>query len=98
MGSRKRSARQKQRAAFEEQLYDRDVGQAFERERQRSEDLSDRRDAALLAKACTSKNRYASRTEAEEAIAWCEAQGRTGLTYYRCPHCHGWHLTSHPQG
>ena len=72
------------------------MGVAFEQERQRADELGERREAAREAKACTSKNRYASRTDAEEALAWCERQGRRGLSYYRCPYCHGWHLTSHP--
>ena len=96
MGSRKRSARKRQIDAFESEMAHQDFGTAFERERARTNRLEERRDAVREHKACTSKNRYASRADAEEALAWCEGQGRRGLTYYRCPYCHGWHLTSHP--
>lgn len=86
----------RQREAFEREIGSQEFGRAFERERQRSEDLAERRDAARLAKACTSKNRYATHADAEEALAWCEQRGQRGLSIYRCPYCHGWHLTSHP--
>lgn len=37
---------------------------------------------------CTSKVRYPS------LMAALDAAVRTGLTWYRCPRCRGWHLTS----
>lgn len=37
---------------------------------------------------CTSKVRYGS------LMAAVDAATRTGLTWYRCPRCRGWHLTS----
>lgn len=69
----------------------------FAHEQSRQEGISARREAALREKACESKNRYASRKEAEENLAWCEARGTRGLSIYRCDYCHGWHLTSHPR-
>ncbi len=100
MGSKKRSARERQRAAFEQGLdggtTSGGMADLFEREQRREKDLSERRDAARRYRACESKNRYATRGEALEAIAECERWGRRGLSCYRCPHCKGWHLTSHP--
>lgn len=96
MGSKKRSARQRQKAAFEAELGSLDVGSVFDRERRRNESLAERREDVRREKACESKARYASRADAEEAIRRCEERGRRGLSYYRCPYCHKWHLTSHP--
>ena len=93
MGSRKRSARIRQVEQFKAELGGLD--DLYGRESRRQDELSERRDEARRERACERKNRYATRTDAEEAIAWCEGQGRRGLTYYRCPYCHGWHLTSH---
>lgn len=39
-------------------------------------------------RACTSKRRYNSEIDAMRAAVRC------GLTWYRCPYCHRWHLTS----
>ena len=39
-------------------------------------------------RACTSKRRYNSEIGAMRASA------RYGLTWYRCPYCYRWHLTS----
>lgn len=95
MTSRKRSARARQREEFESQrdgaddLFAREAAAQAKRERQHDE--------ALLKKACTSKRRYASHIEAEDAAAWCADHGRTGLRIYRCPYCGGWHLTSKPE-
>lgn len=94
MGSRKQSARAKQIAQFKASLGGMD--DVFEREEQRREEGSRQREEALRAKACESKNRYASRQEAEEVIAWCAERGKRGLQCYRCDYCKGWHLTSHP--
>ena len=98
MGSKKRSARAKQVAEFKAGLDASGMDDVFAREEQRREGMTARREAALREKACESKNRYASRVEAEENLAWCEARGTRGLSIYRCPYCNGWHLTSHPHG
>lgn len=101
MTSKKRSAREKQVAAFKEQLgaaFDADsMEDVFAREERRRADAAVERDAARRNRACESKNRYASRAEAEEAIASCAAYGRRGLHSYRCDYCGGWHLTSKPE-
>ena len=68
----------------------------FEAEGERVERAAEEHDAAVRRKACESKNRYASRSDAEEAIASCAAHGTRGLHCYRCPYCNGWHLTSKP--
>jgi len=94
MGSRKPSANAKRVKEFKSQLGGLD--DLFAREDERRESLSQHKEAALREKACTSKNRYASHAEAKEAIAACAAHGTTGLKAYKCPHCNGWHLTSHP--
>ena len=97
MGSKKGSARQRQRSAFEAELGASGLGDAFEREWRRTDELESGRDEARRTKACSSKNRYATRADALEAIADCEAHGTRGLSCYRCRYCNGWHLTSHPQ-
>ena len=91
MTSKKRSAQAKQIAAFKAQLGGMD--DLFEREAAHRADVAERKEAALRKKACESKNRYHSRTEAEEAIAACAAHGTRGLHAYRCDFCKGWHLT-----
>ena len=96
MGSKKRSARAKQVAEFKAGLDASGMDDVFAREEQRREGMTARREAALREKACESKNRYASRVEAEENLAWCEARGIRGLAIYRCQYCNGWHLTSKP--
>lgn len=95
MGSRKRTALRRQREEFLGGLGGMD--DVFDRETIRSQQLDDRRDAIMERKACTSKQRYANRREAEAAIEDCAAHGTYGLHCYRCPYCHGWHLTSHPR-
>ena len=80
MGSKKRSAWQKQKAEFAASL----GGQRHDEERA----------AALRHKACERKNRYASRYEAELTAAECAEHGAPPLHVYRCPYCNGWHLTS----
>lgn len=94
MASRKPSARAKQAAAFASEFTD--MSDLFERESQRRDALDAERDQARYEKACASKNRYATRAEALDAIAACAEHGRRGLSAYRCPYCRGWHLTSHP--
>lgn len=94
MGSRKRSAQQRRIAEFKAQLGD--MGELYGRERQRSEHISERREAARRERGCERKQRYATRADALEAIELCREHGTTGLSCYRCEFCHGWHLTSHP--
>lgn len=95
MASHKRSALRKQRNAFEAGLGGMD--DVFAQEENRRKNMDEERAAALKHKACDSKNRYATRAEAEDAIAACAAYGRGGLHTYRCSYCKGWHLTSHPR-
>lgn len=97
MGSKKPSAKAKQIAAFKSQLDGLAMDDLFTREEHRREELAAEHEEALREKACRSKNRYASRAEAEAAILSCADHGRTGLHCYRCPYCHGWHLTSKPE-
>ena len=94
MGSRKPSANAKRVQQFKSQLGGLD--DLFASERNRSDRLLAKKEAALREKSCESKNRYPSQWEAREAIAACEEHGRTGLSAYKCPYCNGWHLTSHP--
>ena len=95
MGSKKRSNWAKQKADFNASLGGMD--DVFARETKRKQHLSEQKDAALRQKTCESKNRYTSKSEAEQAIASCADWGTTGLQTYRCPYCNGWHLTSKPQ-
>ena len=71
------------------------LGDVFAQEERRQRKAKVERDVAMRNKACTSKNRYTTRAEAEGAIADCAAHGTTGLRCYRCAYCNGWHLTSH---
>ena len=96
MTSRKRSARQKQVEAFKAQLSS-DLDGVYARARAERSAAESRREEAYRTKSCASKNRYATRWDAQEAIALCAEHGRTGLTCYRCDFCGGWHLTSHPR-
>ena len=95
MGSRKPSANAKRIHEFKSQLGGLD--DLFAREEHRADEISAKKEAALREKACESKNRYPSRYEAQAAIDACAAHGKTGLHYYRCQYCKGWHLTSKPQ-
>ncbi len=94
MGSRKRSAQQKRIAQFKAVLGGLD--DLYGREERRNEGADERREAVRRQRSCESKQRYATRTEAEDAIALCAEHGTYGLQCYRCSYCHGWHLTSHP--
>lgn len=90
MGSKKKSARAAQRAAFESRLDhelsgDRLVG-AFAREGARHAEH-------LRYRACDRKKRYATRAEAEDAIRACRRHGSRDLHCYECDYCGGWHLT-----
>lgn len=92
MASKKPSANKKRVAEFKSTVAD--FGDLFASESERIEDLAEGRKAAQRNRACDSKNRYASRKEAESAAAWCAVNGRAGLRIYRCKYCSGWHLTS----
>lgn len=72
------------------------VDDLFAREDQRKREAAAERAEARRNKACQSKNRYASRAEAQQAIDSCADYGTTGLQAYKCKYCNGWHLTSHP--
>ncbi|MBQ9007078.1 MAG: hypothetical protein IJ092_12030 [Atopobiaceae bacterium] len=96
MTSRKRSARQRQVESFKAQLSS-DLDGVFARARAERSAAEGRREEAYRAKSCSSKNRYATRWDAQEAITLCAEHGRSGLTCYRCDFCGGWHLTSHPR-
>ena len=94
MGSRKPSANAKRVQQFKSQLGGLD--DLFASEHAREERLSEKKEAARRHKSCESKNRYATKGEAQLAIASCAEHGTKGLKAYRCPYCNGWHLTSHP--
>ena len=94
MGSRKRSARAKEREKFLSSLGSMD--NVFTKEETHQRNAGDEKEEARLMKACLSKQRYATRQEAEEIAALCAQHGTYGLEVYRCPYCRGWHLTSHP--
>lgn len=94
MGSRKRSARAKERTEFFEGLGGMDDVFAKEDERERRQ--AEEQEEARRYKACLSKQRYDTRSEAEATAALCAAHGRGGLQVYRCNYCGGWHLTSRP--
>lgn len=93
MASRKPSARARKIAAFKEERAA-GMDDIFGREEERRRERAAQHEAALREKACLSKNRYATRAEAEAAIATCAEHGRRGLHCYRCDYCGGWHLTS----
>lgn len=97
MGSKKRSAQKRQIAEFKASLagFD-DMDDLFAREDERKRRTQEEHEAAHRQKACESKNRYDSRSEAEAVAAECTAHGAPALEVYRCPYCKGWHLTSHP--
>lgn len=81
MASNKRSARAKQRAAFEAGLGDGlsagGMDDLFAREHAREERIDAEHAAALRHKACESKNRYASRPEAEAALIFLRGTRET---------------------
>lgn len=98
MVSKKRSAQAKQIAEFKSQLFEAApyTDSLFAQERENQAARAQNREAALRKKACESKNRYLSRSDAEEAIRLCAEHGTKGLHCYRCEFCKGWHLTSKP--
>ncbi len=98
--SRKPSANMKKVAAFKSQLSDPSfdaMDDIFAREERRSERREVEREKTLYKKSCTSKNRYVSKADAQEAISLCEERGQRGLYCYKCHYCNGWHLTSRSQ-
>lgn len=99
MGSKKRAAWAKEKSQFGQQLGEAagSLDDLFASERDRVIADAAHKEEALRDKACESKNRYASRAEAEDAIAACARHGRPGLRCYRCDYCKGWHLTSRKQ-
>lgn len=92
VGSKKRSAWQKQKAEFAASFGGMD--DLFASESARSQRHDEERAAARRHKACERKNRYASRYEAELTAAECAEHGAPPLHVYHCPYCNGWHLTS----
>ncbi len=94
MGSRKRSARAKERTEFFEGLGGMD--DVFAREDERVRQQKEKQEEAQRYKACLSKQRYDTRAEAEATAKLCAEHGTRGLEVYRCAYCGGWHLTSHP--
>lgn len=97
MGSKKRSSWSKQKAEFSAGLSADAMDDVFAREYAHKQHAADVRGDYQRRRACDSKNRYASRAEAEENAAWCAQElGKQGLQPYECPYCGGWHLTSHP--
>lgn len=95
MGSRKRSAWQKEKAEFAASLGGMD--DIFATEHARSQQHEKEQEAALRHKACERKNRYATRAEAQATATECAEHGAPPLHAYRCPYCDGWHLTSKPE-
>lgn len=95
MGSRKQSAKARQRAAFEAELESgtRGLDEAFSSAVAQRARMAADHEAHLRHKACERKKRYASRTEAEAAIRDCKRHGSRDLHCYQCPYCNGWHLT-----
>lgn len=95
MGSRKQSARERQRAAFEARLGQGScsLDDAFASAAAQRERMAADHEAHLRHKACERKKCYASRTEAEAAIRDCRRHGSRDLHCYQCPYCGGWHLT-----
>lgn len=95
MGSKKWSARERQRAAFEAGLSQgsQSLDDAFASAAAQRQRMAADHEAHLRHKACERKKRYASRVEAEAAIRDCRRHGSRDLHCYQCPYCNGWHLT-----
>ena len=100
MGSKKRSARERERAAFTESLArpksDSSIDALFTREDAHRQEMERQHEAALRYKACERKQRYATRAEAQDAVRDCKRHGSRDLHVYPCPYCNGWHLTHKP--
>ena len=95
MTSRKPSAKAKKLSEFKSHLGGLD--DLFAAESQREARMASEKEIAQREKACESKNRYSSRSEAEEMIRTLASYGKKGLHCYRCQYCNGWHLTSKPE-
>lgn len=93
MGSRKRSARAKERTEFFEGLGGMDDVFAKEDERERRQ--AEEQEEARRYKAC-SRSSATIHARSRSHGSLCAAHGRGGLQVYRCSYCGGWHLTSHP--
>ena len=82
----------------------RQAAKAARRERKRSRELARERDRMATARhgraghgSCGRKCRYSSELAALRVALRCMRRGAPPLWAYRCPICHGWHLTSHPK-
>ncbi|WP_296010049.1 hypothetical protein [uncultured Adlercreutzia sp.] len=95
MTSRKGAAKARRREEFLAGLGE--AEDVFAREERRREKDAEAREAVRRKRGCESKQRYASRYEAEVTIAECRVHGAPPLHAYRCPYCNGWHLTSKPE-
>ena len=98
MGSKKRSAWQKQKAQFAASLGEGDLfaelglgddsgRDPFARESAARAARDEAHEAALRRRACERKNRYASRYEAELTAAECAEHGGPPLHVDQCPYC-----------
>lgn len=98
MGSRKQSARAKQRASFESSFsVDAfSLDNAFAHEDARREKKQAERESHLRYKACERKKRYPNKMDAQEALEACKRHGSRDLHIYQCPYCKGYHLTHKP--
>ena len=91
MGSKKRSAWQKQKAQFAASLGEGDLLAELGLGGDSDHDPFARESAARAARD------EASRYEAELTAAECAEHGAPPLHVYKCPYCNGWHLTSKPE-
>lgn len=92
MGSKKRSAWQKQKAEFAASLGGMD--DLFASENARSQRHDEEREAARRHKACELQEPLCESLRGElTAAEWCRSRAPP-LHVYRCPYCNGWHLTS----
>ena len=82
MGSRKHSARAREREKFLSGLGGMDDAFAAEEAHQR--EAADQKEEARLMKACLSKQRYGTRAEAEETARACAQHGTYGLEVLSC--------------
>jgi hypothetical protein len=94
MGSRKKSSWTRAKREFLDTYADTHDIFAAEQKRYHISEIN--REKAFLEKSCQSKNRYNTKQEAESVAQDCMSKGAPRLTIYKCTHCKGWHLTSHP--